>query len=67
MEFGMFVGRFFAQAWIVIWLGASVLLWVSAIKRVIKENWFAALWPTLGASVLTTAFLAANAIQILGR
>jgi hypothetical protein len=67
MEFGTFVDRFFSQAWIVIWLGASLLLWVSAIKRVIVENWFAALWPAMGATIFTSAFLAANAIQVLGR
>lgn len=67
MEFSTFVSRFLGQCWIVLWLGFALLLWVSAIKTVIKEGVMEALLMLFGATFVTTAFLAANAIQVLGR
>jgi glucan phosphoethanolaminetransferase (alkaline phosphatase superfamily) len=67
MELGTFLGRLWFMFWIVFLLGFTVLLWVSAIKRVIQEGVAAALLLLLLASIFTASFLAADAIKVLGR
>lgn len=67
MDFGTFLDRMWMDFWVVLWLGFTVLLWVGAIKSVIKEGVLAAILMLMGASICTTAFLASNAIQVLGR
>ena len=67
MDFGTFLDRMWSHFWIVLWLGFALLLWVAAIKSVIKEGVLEALLLLFGASIVTTAILAANAIQVLVR
>lgn len=67
MEFGTFLDRLWQDIWIVLWLGFTLLLWISAIKSVIKEGVMDALLTLVAASIFTSAFLATNAIQVLGR
>jgi hypothetical protein len=67
MALGEFLWRTWNDLWIVFWLGGTLLLWVSAIRHVIKGRWFEAFGPLIGASVLTAAAIAGRAVQYLGR
>jgi hypothetical protein len=67
MDFGTFLDRLWSMFWIVFWLGFTVLLWVGAVKVVIKEGVLEALLMLFVASIFTAAFLAANAVAVLGR
>lgn len=67
MSFGTFLDRLWTDFWVVLWLGMLLLFWVSAIKCVIKDGVFEAFLILLASSILTSAFLAADAIKILWR
>jgi hypothetical protein len=67
MDFGTFLGRMWTMFWGVLFLGFTVMTWVATIKAVIQDSLPEAIFTLLFATIFTAAFLASNAIQLLGR
>lgn len=67
MDFDTFLRRFYDDLWLVLFIGAGLLFWVAAIRRVVKGQGLEALLPLLAAAVITSILLASKAFAVLGR
>jgi hypothetical protein len=67
MEFGTFLARLWPMFWVVLFLGFLLLLWISVIRGALQGGWREGLLNLFVASIFTAAFLASNAIHVLGR
>lgn len=67
MDFGTFLTRLWPMFWVVLFLGFLLLCWISTVRAALQRGWVEGLVNLVIASIFTAAFLASNAIQVLGR